>query len=274
MTINNARRLTRLCLSGVLTFGILGQALAAQNDAALKALFDQANYWHEKSHDDLAIESLKKVLMVDANNTQAMYLIALWSQQNGDLQTAALWRARLAQVSPNDANLQALDNANQLARVPQGQISLARQQARSGNIPAALATWRSMFNGDTPPLSLAPEYYLTMAGDKTLYPQAVSQLKQVVMQNPQDNAARVALGKVLTWREDTRRDGILLLEQMASGNKDADDGLRQALLWLGPQAGTNVFITPGCSVILRIQTSRTIIARILAVQRRALALPH
>ncbi len=241
MTINNARRLTRLCLSGVLTFGILGQALAAQNDAALKALFDQANYWHEKSHDDLAIESLKKVLMVDANNTQAMYLIALWSQQNGDLQTAALWRARLAQVSPNDANLQALDNANQLARVPQGQISLARQQARSGNIPAALATWRSMFNGDTPPLSLAPEYYLTMAGDKTLYPQAVSQLKQVVMQNPQDNAARVALGKVLTWREDTRRDGILLLEQMASGNKDADDGLRQALLWLGPQAGDERF---------------------------------
>jgi hypothetical protein len=36
----------------VLTFGTT--AFAAQNDAALKALFDQANYWHEKSHDDLA----------------------------------------------------------------------------------------------------------------------------------------------------------------------------------------------------------------------------
>lgn len=241
MTIKTARRLTTLCLSGVLTFGALGHAQAAQNDAALKALFDQANYWHEKSHDDLAIESLKKVLMVDANNTQAMYLMALWTQQNGDLQTSAQWRARLAQVSPDDAGLQALDNAKQLTQVPQGQLSLARQQARSGNVPAALATWRSMFNGDTPPPSLAPEYYLTMAGDKALYPQAVAQLKNFAVQNPQDNAARIALGKMLTWREETRRDGILLLEPMASGSKDADEGLRQALLWLGPQAGDERF---------------------------------
>ena len=241
MMITTARRLTTLCLSGVLTFGVLGQAQAAGNDAALKALFDQANYWHEKSHDDLAMESLKKVLMVDANNTQAMYLMALWAQQNGDLQTAAQWRGRLAQVSPDDAGLQALDNAKQLTQVPQGQLSLARQQARSGNVPAALATWRSMFNGDTPPPSLAPEYYQTMAGDKALYPQALAQMKSFVAQNPQDTAARVALGKMLTWREETRRDGILLLEPMASGSKEADDGLRQALLWLAPQAGDERF---------------------------------
>lgn len=241
MTIKTARRLTTLCLSGVLTFGLPGLAQAAANDAAVKALFDQANYWHEKSHDDLAMESLRKVLMVDANNTQAMYLMALWAQQNGDLQTSSQWRTRLAQVSPGDPGLQALDNAKQLTQVPQGQLSLARQQARSGNVPAALATWRSMFSGDTPPPSLAPEYYQTMAGDKSLYPQAVSQLKSFVMQNPQDTSARIALGKILTWREETRRDGILLLEPMASGSKDADDGLRQALLWLGPQAGDERF---------------------------------
>jgi hypothetical protein len=35
---------------------------------------------------------------------------------------------------------------------------------------------------------------------------------------------RVALGKALTWREDTRREGIALLEPMASGNKEADSG--------------------------------------------------
>ena len=237
MTIKTARRLSTLCLSGALTLGAVSQTQAAPNDAALKALFDQANYWHEKSHDDLASESLKKVLMVDANNTQALYLMALWAQQNGDLQTAAQWRARLAAVAPADAGLQALDNAKQLAQVPQGQLTLARQQARSGNVPAALATWRSMFNGDTPPPSLAPEYYLTMGSDKSLYPQAVGELQRFVAQNPQDNAARVALGKMLTWREETRRDGIALLEPMASGSREADDGLRQALLWLGPQAG-------------------------------------
>lgn len=228
-----------ICLSGVLAFG--SSAYAAQNEAALKALFDQANYWHEKSHDDLASESLKKVLMVDANNTQALYLMALWAQQNGDLQSAAQWRARLAKVSPGDAGLQSLDNAKQLTQVPQGTLTLARQQARSGNIPAALATWKTLFSGDTPPASLAPEYYQTMGSDKSLYPQALAELQRFAAQNPQDNAARVALGKMLTWQESTRRDGIIQLQQMASGSKDADAGLRQALLWLGPKAGDEPF---------------------------------
>lgn len=237
MNRRSTRKLSTLCLSGALTFGALGDALAAGNDAALQALFAQANYWHEKSHDELAKESLQKVLLVDANNTQAMYLMALWSQQGGDLQEAAQWRARLAKVSPNSPNLQELDNARKMAQVPQGQLSLARQQARSGNIPAALTTWRGMFNGNTPPSSLAAEYYMTMASDKSLYPQAVGELRQYVAQHPQENAARVALGKALTWREDTRREGISMLESMASGSKEADSGLRQALLWLGPQAG-------------------------------------
>ncbi len=228
-----------ICLSGVLAFG--SAANAAQNDAALKALFDQANYWHEKSHDDLASESLKKVLMVDANNTQALYLMALWAQQNGDLQGAAQWRARLAKVSPGDASLQSLDNAKQMTQVPQGTLTLARQQARSGNIPAALATWKTLFSGDTPPASLAPEYYQTMGSDKSRYPQALAELQRFAAQNPQDNAARVALGKMLTWQESTRRDGIIQLQQMASGSKDADAGLRQALLWLGPKAGDEQF---------------------------------
>ncbi len=231
-----AKRWTTFCLFGGLTVGAL-PAYGAENNPALKALFDQANYWHEKSHDDLAKESLRKVLMVDANNTQAMYLMALWAQQAGDMKTAAQWRERLASVSPQDPNLQALDNAKQIQQVPRGQLDLARQQARSGNIPAALNTWNTMFKGNEPPQSLAPEYYLTMAGDKSLYPQAVSGLRQLVTQYPQDNAARIALGKILTYQESTRREGIDILQNMASGSKDADTALRQALLWLGPRAG-------------------------------------
>ncbi len=237
ITMKNTRRLTTFCLTGALTLAASGGALAAGNDAALQALFAQANYWHEKSHDELAMESLQKVLSVDANNTQALYLMALWSQQGGDMQAAAQWRARLAKAAPDSPGLQDLDNAKKMSQVPQGQLSLARQQARGGNIPGALATWRSMFNGNTPPAGLAAEYYLTMASDKSLYPQAISELRQYVAQHPQENAPRVALGKALTWREETRREGIALLEPMASGNKEADSGLRQALLWLGPQAG-------------------------------------
>lgn len=217
------------------TTTVVFPVLAADSNPAVQALFDQASYWHQKAHDDLAREALNKVLMVDGNNTQALYLMALWAQQSGDNVTAAKWRERLSQASPQDGRLSQLDNARQLQSIPPAQLSLARQQARSGNITASLQTWRNTFSGNEPPASVAAEYYLTMAGDRTLLPQAVDNLRQFASAHPQDTGARLALGKALTWQESTRREGLQVLEGMASGNDDADRSLRQALLWLGPQ---------------------------------------
>lgn len=224
-----------LLLGGALT---LSQPLMAaeSSNPALQALFDQAAYWHQKAHDDLAAASLQKVLMVEPGNTQALYLLALYAQQGGDSVSAAKYRARLSQVSPDDPHLSELDNARQLQTIPQAQLSLARQQARSGNIAAALQTWRNTFSGNEPPASVAAEYYLTMAGDRTLLPQAVEALRQFSAEHPQDTGARLALGKALSYQESTRREGIDVLASMADGNQDADRSLRQALLWLGPQA--------------------------------------
>jgi Tfp pilus assembly protein PilF len=224
-----------LILGGALT---LSQPLLAAEspNPALQALFDQAAYWHQKAHDDLAKSSLQKVLMVEPNNTQALYLLALYSQQSGGTAEAAQWRARLSAASPNDPHLSELDNARQLQTIPQAQLQLARQQARSGNIAASLQTWRNTFSGNEPPPSVAAEYYLTMAGDRSLLPQAVEALRQFSADHPQDTGATLALGKALTYQESTRRQGIDVLGSLADGNKEADRSLRQALLWLGPQA--------------------------------------
>lgn len=143
-----ARHLPVLCLFSGLALGGLQGAQAADaaqsaNNPALKALFDQANYWHEKSHDNLAMESLKKVLMVHPNNTQALYLMALWSQQAGDMKGAAQWRERLTAVSPQDANLQALDNAKQMQQVPRGQLELAASRRAAAIFPPRLAPGRA-----------------------------------------------------------------------------------------------------------------------------------
>ncbi|MEM6161302.1 cellulose synthase subunit BcsC-related outer membrane protein [Erwinia sp. P6884] len=209
--------------------------LAAESNPALQALFDQANYWHQKAHDDLARDALNKVLMVDGKNTQAMYLMALWAQQGGDNATAEKWRTRLSDVSPQDPRMVELDNARQLRAIPAAQLTLARQQASSGNIAASLQTWRNTFSGNEPPASVAAEYYLTMAGDRTLLPQAVDNLRQFSAQHPQDIGAKLALGKALTYQEPTRREGLQMLEALADGNAEADRSLRQALLWLAPQ---------------------------------------
>lgn len=224
-----------LLLGGALTFS--QPLLAAEStNPALQALFDQAAYWHQKAHDDLAKSALQKVLMVEPNNAQALYLLALYSQQGGNDADAARYRQQLSSASPQDARLSELDNARQLQTIPQAQLSLARQQARSGNIAASLQTWRNTFNGNEPPASVAAEYYLTMAGDRTLLPQAVEALRQFSASHPQDTGAKLALGKALTYQDATRREGIDLLGTLADGSQEADRSLRQALLWLGPQA--------------------------------------
>lgn len=225
------KTLIALALPGLTLAAGTFPAGAAENPA-LQALFDQATYWHQKAHDDLARDALNKVLMVDGKNVQALYLLALWAQQNGDSTAAASFRERLSRVSPADPRLDELDNARQLQSIPTAQLALARQQARSGNIAASLQTWRNTFSGNEPPASVAAEYYLTMAGDRTLLPQAVDALRQFAAAHPQDTGAKLALGKALTYEASTRREGMQLLSGMADGNDEADRSLRQALLWL------------------------------------------
>ncbi|PKH23910.1 hypothetical protein CIG19_09895 [Enterobacterales bacterium CwR94] len=229
----NAHVRQALALGSALFFAL--PATAASTNPAVQALLDQANYWHQKAHDDLARQSLEKVLMVESNNPDALYLMSLWAQQRGDQVTASQWRNRLAQTSPQDARLSDLENARAQQAIPATQLALARQQARSGNISASLQTWRNLFPNGQPPESVAAEYYLTMAGDRTLLPQAVDQLRQLSASRPQDNSARLALGKALTYQEATRREGLQVLSEMADGNKEANSALRQGLLWLGPK---------------------------------------
>lgn len=237
MTVLTARIRQALCLTSVIVASAFSlPALAAEANPALKALFEQADYWHQRSHDDLARDALQKILLVDANNPQALYLMALYAQSSGDNAEAAKWRARLSKVSPNDPLLQVLDNARQSAAIPPAQLALARQQARSGNITASLQTWRNLFAGNQPPASVAAEYYLTMAGDPTLRPQAIDLLRGFVAAHPQDSKAEVALAKALTYQDSTRREGLTHLRELASGSKEADQAMRQALLWLSPKA--------------------------------------
>ncbi|TPG57023.1 cellulose biosynthesis protein BcsC [Ewingella americana] len=221
-------------IAGIGSFSAASYAADTTNPA-LKALFDQAAYWHERAHDDLAKDALKKVLLVDPNNTQALYLMSLYSMQAGDKTAANQWREKLSAVSPQDSRLASLNSAKAMQSIPPTQLASARQMAAQGNISGSLATYRTIFNGNQPLDSLATEYYLTMAGDKTLQPQAIEGLQQRVAQRPDDTSAKLALGKVLTYQESSRRDGINLLGSLAANSPEADRSLRQALLWMAPK---------------------------------------
>ena len=207
---------------------------ASSDDSTLQPLLDQAVYWHNKSNDNRATESLNKVLMVDANNPQALYYMALWAQQRGDTSEAKRWQEQLRKAHPSAPQLQELQNSNQIKQLPKKRLILARQQANAGNVKAALETWQTLFDGSEPPLALAPEYYLTMAGDNSLYPTALKKLSSLSQRYPDNISLNITYAKVLTHREHTRRKGMDILESLADSQQEADSSLRQALLWLNP----------------------------------------
>ncbi|XBS68479.1 hypothetical protein ABK905_17420 [Acerihabitans sp. KWT182] len=222
-----------LCLGSAL--GMAPYAFGADNDPAVRVLLDQATYWHQKSHDDLAKAALQKVFQVDAGNITAVYMMALYSSQNGDEKEAEKWRQKLMALSPNDPRLASLAGEQRLKAVSPAQLAEARKLAAAGNVKAAVAAYQALFNGSQPIDSLALEYYMTMAGSADSLPEAVAGLRQRAGLLPQDTDTQLALAKVLTYQPSTRREGSEKLAALADGNKEADQALRQSLLWMTPQ---------------------------------------
>ncbi len=136
-----------------------------------------------------------------------------------------------------------------MSQVPQGQLSPGPPAGARRQYPRGAGDWRSMFNGNTPPAELAAEYYLTMASDKSLYPQAISELRQYVAQHPQENAPRVALGKALTGGKRLAGKGSPCSSRWPAAIKRRTAACAEALLWLGPQAGDEQYYDTGCSGI-------------------------
>ncbi|KFK95606.1 MULTISPECIES: cellulose biosynthesis protein BcsC [unclassified Serratia (in: enterobacteria)] len=228
------KKLYSASLAGLTVFSV--SVMADDSNPALKALFEQAAYWHDKSHDELAQGALQKVLLMDENNTEAMYLLSLYAMQGGDKENADLWRKKLSTVAPNDPRLKALDGNNLVqSPVAKNMLAQARQYAATGNFPQAIASYQAIFNGKTPIDNLANEYYLTLAGAPEGRQEAIDGLKQRLALQPSDAQTQLVLGKVMTYQESTRRDGINMLAALAPTNKDADQGVKQALLWLAPQ---------------------------------------
>lgn len=223
-----------ICLACLIGGSHAACAADGGNDAAIKKLLSQASYWHSKAHDDMAIEALQKVLVADASNIDAMYLMALYNLQRGDTRQSDAWRKRISDLSPQDPRLNALVSAHSMQAISPSQLNAVREMARRGQTKEALAGWRALFNGNNPPDDLALEYYQTMAGDSATLPDAIAALRSRASAMPGDAATQQALATTLTYQESTRREGISQLAALAPDDKASDKALQQALLWLTP----------------------------------------
>ncbi|MBN8875582.1 MAG: BCSC C-terminal domain-containing protein [Rhodospirillales bacterium] len=203
--------------------------------AAARVLLDQAQFWTTQNQPDQAEGALQRLLRVEPDNPEALGLLAQLQAGRGDRARAQATLARLRAIRPGDPRIPAVEQSIRLGSIDPGALAEARRLAQEGRTADAIARYQRLFQGSTPPPSLAVEYYQTLSGTEGGWDAARRGLAQVVTGDPNDLRAQMAYAQLLTYREQTRTDGIQRLEALAQNpsiGAAADKAWRQALEWL------------------------------------------
>ena len=211
-----------------------GVAGEAPTDA-VRILLEQASYWRSQYQPDKAIDSLDRILRVEPDNADALFMLGQIQAERGDAQAAQATLARLRKAKPDDPRIAALETSIRSGKIDETLLADARALSQQGKQTEAIAKYKAAFNGDTPPTSLAAEYYQTLGGTPGGFDAAREGLGREVINNPQDLRLQLAYAQLLTYRETTRDEGIQrlnLLAQNPAVHEQAEQSLRQALLWL------------------------------------------
>ncbi|MBV8407669.1 MAG: BCSC C-terminal domain-containing protein [Alphaproteobacteria bacterium] len=232
----------------VIAVSLPHQALAAyppatttpDSSAVYGLLFEQAAMWRERNRFDLAAQSLRKILESQPDNAEALFQLGSIELQNQNFDQVRTTVSRLKQIDPNDPRAAELERAMAVGQTDDAALAEARRLAAGGAYDRAIAAYQRAFRGGPPPFDLAVEYYETLAGTGAGWEEARLRLKALAERSFATSRVKFAYARVLTYNEQTRREGIVMLADLAGDpavGQAAFEAMRQAMLWLsiGPQ---------------------------------------
>ena len=210
---------------------------AFAQSALTQQLKEQAQFWQQRGRDDNAADAWRKLLKVDANNIDALMALSILEAKAGNPEQAKTYFARLRGTQATSAQVR---NVEQALRKGSdggiGQLENARKLAKQGDTEAAADAYKQI--GDPSKLKgdAAFEYFQVLAGTKNGYAEARTGLEKLSKENPGNNKYALAYAQVLTYREPSRVEGMVMLENLGSKpdvGKQATDSWRQSLSWMG-----------------------------------------
>jgi thioredoxin-like negative regulator of GroEL len=211
-------------------------APATPANAALSVLLQQAAYWRDQNNPPRAIEAAQRALRLSPDNPQALAIIAEVQASTGDITEAQQTLALLQKTNPDAPEIHQAQQAVRIGAISPDALNNARQLAQQGNDAQAVGAYRQLFGGAAaPPDSLSVEYYQTLGGAPGGYQAGVDGLAGAVRRDPNDMRAQLAYAQALTYRQDSRLQGIARLAALADSpsiGAQARESWRQALGWL------------------------------------------
>jgi tetratricopeptide (TPR) repeat protein len=206
---------------------------ARAQSAPAEVLAQRAASLDAQGHHDLAAETWRQILSLNPNNQQALTALANYYHSVGDNVTAKRYMNQLRQANPSDPELNQLQSSVSPAD-DDATFKQAGQLASQHKYAEALALYRKGFHGATPSGSWAVAYYETEAAVPSEMPQAIAGLRGLVRQFPANTSYALSLGRVLTYRPETRLEGVHMLQGIkgtVAQMNAARDAWRQAMLW-------------------------------------------
>ena len=116
------------------------------------------------------------------------------------------------------------------------QLESARALAQQGRSNEAVAEYRQALGGQAPTGDLALEYYQTLGGSAQGWEEARQGLERLAQADPGNGTKALALAQHLTYRENTRAEGIRRLSELSRRpevTQQAIQSWRRALAWQG-----------------------------------------
>lgn len=210
---------------------------SALAEDVVSGLTRNAWYWQARARSDKAEDAWKQVLEAAPDNPEALAAVGGFHARAGRMQQAKDMLARLEKASPGHPDVPVLRRQIELGPRYVALLAQARKPVHEGQVAEGAAKYRELFGPAGPPGDLALEYYQTVGGTAGGFELARDGLRRLVRRAPGEARYKLALGRQLTYREETRREGIQMLSAAsrdATVAKEAAASWRQALLWLVP----------------------------------------
>lgn len=208
----------------------------AQSSAAVEILLRKARALEDRGRIDLAAQTWKQILLTDPNQAEALSGLARWARDNGRSDEAQGYLERLKQSGQQTVGAPAAP-ALDLSR-HHGRLEEAARLARGGQSVEAMKIYREVFGATPPPGPWSIAYFETLAATPDGWRAGTAGLRRLHNESPSSRPYRLALGRLLTYRPETRAEGIRLLQSTVDATltgQQARAAWRQALVWDGPK---------------------------------------
>ncbi len=216
------------------------QALAGDlltgSSSLIEKLVRNAHYWEDRNSPENAKRVWKRILESEPGEPHALAGLGSLYAGEGNVEEARKYLHKLNMLHPNDPHLVSLKAAIQRGKMDPSLLARARRETLAGNYLLSVESYRAYFKGIPPKSgSLALEYLETLSATSSGRKEALSLLSSLVRQHPGSYRYALVFARVLIAREETRREGISLLEKIQSRDREEKKIRklwRQGLLWL------------------------------------------